>query len=195
VSHYVQDVADTSDRWFLGVAAGLARVRDWARSFAGHSAEPAGHGAMLLVARPKPNKPKGGHVSGPRTTSRTTPRASAPNDEPVGFASFELLAGVTFGEAGPEPEPECAASSGAPERGSAQHRAGIVPLMRALGQVMTDHASSGYLSLEHDERFWTLLRIIRSFELPREADATALEAESLAEAADEHQAVERAKGP
>jgi hypothetical protein len=39
---------------------------------------------------------------------------------------------------------------------------GVVPLWRALGRVVAQHAESGYRSLQTDSRFWALVRLIQS---------------------------------
>jgi hypothetical protein len=45
----------------------------------------------------------------------------------------------------------------------ASEPAGVLPLWRALGRVVSQHAHSGYRSLQTDTRFWALLNLIQSF--------------------------------
>lgn len=86
---------------------------------------------------------------------------------------LDLLAAAGFEEFGPGP----AASV------LVREPAGVVPLWRALGRVVSQHAESGYRSLETDGRFWALVRLIQSCMAER-AEATNAPERGLAQHCD-----------
>jgi hypothetical protein len=58
-------------------------------------------------------------------------------------------------------------SDGVPTSGSPDKRAaGVLPVLQALGRTVADHVHQGYASLETDERFWTLVRLLEALARP-----------------------------
>ena len=53
--------------------------------------------------------------------------------------------------------------------------AGVVPLLQALGRTMADHTRAGYATLQKDDRFWTLIRLLQVLGGPERDEALGAE--------------------
>jgi len=73
----------------------------------------------------------------------------------------------------PDASPDEETSSHAPD-GSA---AGVLPVLRALGQIVSEHEKSDYRSLDRDRRFWALIDLIATL---RQSDVTGASSETSA---------------
>jgi hypothetical protein len=141
----LQHFATVGDRWFV---AGVRAVRS------------VGVRARRLVGGPFATL-----VAQPSLAALPEKRCSA-TDEciPVGGCNqLDVLAATSFEDA-VELDQESFEPARAPSSASVlvSEPPGVVPLWRALGRVVSQHAESGYRSLQSDDRFWALVRLIQS---------------------------------
>jgi len=163
-----REFADAGDRLFVSVAQGLGRIGDWAYREAGDVADSAV--STMAVAQ--------GEVR-PRKTTKRPPRKAASEPPPerkhvasnrVRPAPGEVRGGADLLSAdvpsvtaappsndGLEPETASLPDLVGPR---AEQSAGVVPLVRALGNVVAEYSQVGYRELDQDERFWKLLNLI-----------------------------------
>lgn len=146
---HAQQVADTGDRWFVSLAQGLGQIGTWARREKDVVAESAVAAAATTARVVKP--------LAWRLRPGTRP-APAADEEPAMQADPETwsapaVSGDLAASEGPATE-ECAPAQSNPP--------GVLPVLEVLGKVVTDHESTQYSSLQSDNRFWALVRLLQS---------------------------------
>lgn len=140
------EVARTGDRWFVAVATDFADAGRWARREAdviGDSMSAAFKTTMAVAKKMKP----GSGAPEPEPEAEPEPPPPSPPARPI---NIDLL--TALGEVG---VPRQVAESEL-----ASHRAGIAPLLSALNEVVSSRKDGGYESLQSDERFWALVKLI-----------------------------------
>lgn len=163
VARRAREFADASDRLFVSVAQGIGRIGGWAYREAGDVAEsavasvaqPTEPRRRRVITRPPPAR-RGASEPAPGP-KRVAARPSQPPSEDVGRGA-DLLSATA-----PEPPDEDTnelQSEREPMWPSAEQSAGVVPLVRALGNVVGEYSAIGYRELDRDERFWKLLNLI-----------------------------------
>ena len=159
-------VADTGDRWFVRFGGSFGRMGRWFRREATvvSDSASAAFATTMEVGRKLTGQPKR-EVAPARLPQERWPNSpvfSGSAAEAQG-THVDLLAATPLSQGLPAPaceepsdaetaEPSSAATGGRP--------AGVVPLLRALGRVVHEHAPRGYESLARDERFWALSRLL-----------------------------------
>lgn len=170
VARRARELADTGDRWFLSFADGLVRVGGWARREADIAADSAvsAFSTTVRVAKKlsrtaaEPAKRKK-----PKRRPKSATRGRGDSSEPPRWQGIDLMAAM----------PASAWESATRERWSTERAeapfadatpspAGVVPVLVALGRTVADHGRAGYATLQKDERFWTLIRLLHQLGTP-----------------------------
>lgn len=156
-----KQLADLGDRWFLRVTGGLERLGFWARTEADIAADSAIAAFATTVDVTKRIARRGGHSSEPDAAPRAHARRTTSNAKrSTPPPKIDLLDATP---AKPPRKRRTKARSGVSVVADGSgNRPGVVPLLKALGRVVSAHSDDGYASLEHDERFWTLLCVLQS---------------------------------
>ena len=100
---------------------------------------------------------------GPGTPASVEPPSVLPARDPMGSSSgLDLL---SASDANPVDEPSRMSAV------TGNNAAGVQPMVRALGQVVSEHMTDDYRSLGSDRRFWALLGLINSLDEPQVSGA------------------------
>lgn len=92
---------------------------------------------------------------GPSTPPPGAPALLPACDPMVSSRGLGLLSAPSSGPGG-------AAEEGHAGDMTAGNDAGVQPVLRALGQIVSEHANNDYRSLNRDRRFWALIELIES---------------------------------
>jgi hypothetical protein len=128
---WLVEVADAGDRCFVAFTSGVAHVGAFARREAWIAADSA--------------------VAALATTLDVAKRISPPPRAPQ--VSSVLADGLDV-------LPAIPSSLGVPSSTRA-NPPGVAPVLQALGRTVAKHTHAGYVSLESDPRFWTLVDLLQ----------------------------------
>ena len=158
---HAREVADYGDRWFVSCGQALSDVGKQTRAAGALIGESAAAALQTTagVARTLSDR------AGLRPRAKAMP---APRPEEKLEVLSAIAADRAEGEEAPSQDCDGTPATIAMPEGSVltAERAGVLPMWRALGRVVSQHSGSGYRSLEGDERFWELLGLIREHTPP-----------------------------
>jgi hypothetical protein len=152
---HAQSVADTGDRWFVSLAQGLGQIGAWARREKDVVAESAVAAAATTaeVIGPLAGRLRPGTRGGPVADEQP----AVPVDPTMWEVPVVSVKPSAPAEAAMSEEPET------PEGPVLQNNPpGVLPVLEVLGRVVTDHSETQYSSLQSDNRFWALVRLLQS---------------------------------
>jgi hypothetical protein len=166
VVDHAREIADLSDRWFLGVAARLGRAGVWARREADIVADSAvaAFATTMMVAKKVMSLATIG-LEGPGSGSSRdgNPENSLPSLGQEVALDLVSAASPDEGDARGRVDLMVAERLGIEhDSRAAANEAGVVPLLQALGRTIATHAQAGYASLQEDRRFWTLVHLVQT---------------------------------
>jgi hypothetical protein len=153
-------LAAASDRWFVGLGGSLGRLGGWAY----REVDAAATDAMVLLRGSKRR------LDGPHSGGGVPPCASLDGrpGESVDPRARSFVPRTELLSATVACTP-CDSAPRAPIDGesdvvdtSSPSPAGVAPVLEVLGRVVSDHHESGYGSLDRDERFWALIRLLHT---------------------------------
>ncbi len=138
-----RQLADAGDRWLVSLGRSVERLGTWV-------GQPAGTDAATDRA------PRGRSTQRCHRRSHSDRRPSPSTCTKTSRTNLGLISALpaTLSKS-PGPDDELPPASDA-----ADHPAGVLPLVQALGRVVADHQDGGYASLVKDERLWTLLDLL-----------------------------------
>ncbi len=137
-----REIADAGDRWLISIGRSVGRLGSWL-------------GQPATASEDEPSTPRAGSSTRRNRSSGPDRRPSSSTRAKSGPCHFGLMSAT----------PAASCESGAPDHlpasaESADHAAGVLPLVQALARVVADHEAGGYAGLANDERLWTLLDLL-----------------------------------
>jgi hypothetical protein len=165
LANCVRQLADASDRWFVGIAHNLQDIGAQAQTGASDMAASvnlaynATLGLTQKIARSSEDPPPDGAV--PLAACRADTTGDEPLEAPLENPERVAVLLATSRARDPDTLGEASAS---PEAG---HFPGVLPILQALERVMGEHTKKSERSLERDSRFWRLIQLLHLLQPPQ----------------------------